>query len=83
LLGKIAVGRLDKGRPVLQGRSRRPELSYHLTRLKPLRDPFEQTPGGGRADARHELKDAKAGDPIARVLGQPQNAQYVFDVSGL
>ena len=40
-------------------------------------------PGGLRAEAGQELQEAKAGDAVARVLGQAKAREHVLDVGGL
>ena len=44
---------------------------------------IEQPAGGRRAGARHELDDAKARHPVARVRGPAQEGEDVLDMSGL
>jgi len=35
-----------------------------------------------RADARQQLRDAEAGDPVARVGGEAQQRQRILDMGG-
>ena len=74
--------RLDESRPVARRGGGGVNASSAATgsALSAMR--VERACRGRRADARQQLQHAKAGDAVARVLGEAQERQHVLDMRG-
>ena len=69
--------------PVLAAARRGGEAAERLDRIGCFGHVVEHALRGRRSDARQQMQDTEASDPIARVLDEAQQRQHVLDVRGI
>jgi hypothetical protein len=79
---EIATG-LDEGLPVIAGPRGRRNARERRDWVSRLHHMVEDTLGGCGPDAGQKMQQTEAGDPVPRVLDEPQQGQHVLDVGGV
>src|ERR1700757_2096387 len=75
--------RSDEGSPVVAGARRAGQTAKCAQWFGSLRHLVEYALRGSGTDTRQQVQHPKTGDPIARVLHEPQQRKDVLDVRGV